>query len=322
MAKKIRFPLEMDNGVEVRSVEELRDNFSLVKVLTYFENGRLIIWLRDRYANDIADALEILDKTEEKLAKKICEIFDVPYDEKAAERAERLKQLKKFTNDEKFLNAIDNVAFDQDELYDLLDEEEEIIYLCGDKFSIPLAKPRVSYIGINNPIAVIDSKFEVDWDEKKILIEGVEFDEEYQKVIDNNNCKKAGQENNASSYISEVGLNIGKVFLTVLRNLSNLAFEKKVIGHAEIRQIFKVSGVGVIAGSYVLDGKILEYSKARIYRNEELIFDGRLASLRRFKDEVKEVNAGYECGLIFEEFKDIKEGDQVEIYILEVVDKR
>lgn len=244
MAKKIRFPLEMDNGVEVRSMEELRDNFSLVKVLAYFENGRLIIWLRDRYANDIADALEILDKTEEKLAKKICEIFDVPYDEKAAERTERLKQLKKFTDDEKFLNAIDNVAFEQDELYDLLDEEEEIIYLCGDKFSIPLAKPGVSYIGINNPIAVIDSKFEVDWDEKKILIEGVEFDEEYQKVIDNNNCKKAGQENNASSYISELGSKIGKALSIALRNISNLAFEKKVIGHAEIRQIFKVSGVG------------------------------------------------------------------------------
>ena len=79
---------------------------------------------------------------------------------------------------------------------------------------------------------------------------------------------------------------------------------------------------GLIADSYVLDGKILDYSKARIYRNDELIFVGWLASLRRFKDEVEEVNAGYECGLIFEEFKDIKEGDQVEIYILEVVDNR
>ena len=96
MAKKIRFPLEMDNGVEVRSMEELRNNFSLDRVLEYIQNGKLVTWLRDRYENNIADAIAELDKTDSELPKKVSDIFDVPYDEKseddlkrAAERTEK-----------------------------------------------------------------------------------------------------------------------------------------------------------------------------------------------------------------------------------------
>jgi translation initiation factor IF-2 len=91
-------------------------------------------------------------------------------------------------------------------------------------------------------------------------------------------------------------------------------YEEKVIGHAEIRQIFKASGIGSIAGSYVLDGKFVRSCKVRITREGELIFDGNLASLKRFKDDVKEVKEGYECGLVFEKFNDIQEFDQVEAY--------
>ena len=93
-------------------------------------------------------------------------------------------------------------------------------------------------------------------------------------------------------------------------------YEEKVIGHAEVRMLFKSSGVGVIAGSYVLDGKIQRGCKARIKREGKQIFDGNLASLKRFKDDVKEVNAGYECGLVFEKFSDLMEGDQVEAYAM------
>ena len=184
MAKKIRFPLEMDNGVEVRDMEGLREHFSLAKVLEYFENGKLAVWLRDHYENDIADAVEALGKDEQDLAKKLSEIFDVPYDEnaeeeleKAAERAERLKRLKEYTEDEQFWYKVDNVAFEQDELYDLLDEDAETIYLCGERFSIPLSKSGVQYIGINNPTVVVDSKVWVDWEEKGISLEGVVFDD-------------------------------------------------------------------------------------------------------------------------------------------------
>ena len=93
-------------------------------------------------------------------------------------------------------------------------------------------------------------------------------------------------------------------------------YEEKVIGHAEVRQTFKASGVGVIAGSYVLDGKFQRGCKVRISREGEQIFEGNLASLKRFKDDVKEVAAGYECGLVFENFNDIKVEDQIEAYIM------
>ena len=104
-----------------------------------------------------------------------------------------------------------------------------------------------------------------------------------------------------------------------MKGMLDPVFEEKVIGHAEVRQTFKASGVGTIAGSYVLDGKIVRHSKVRITREDELIFEGDLTSLKRFKDDVKEVKAGYECGLVFEGFNDVKEEDRVEIYVMEEV---
>lgn len=91
-------------------------------------------------------------------------------------------------------------------------------------------------------------------------------------------------------------------------------YEEKVIAHAEVRQTFKASGVGTIAGSYVLDGKIERGCRARITHEGEQIFEGDLSSLKRFKDDVKEVAAGYECGLVFDGFNDLQEEDQIECY--------
>ncbi|HJB33646.1 MAG TPA: translation initiation factor IF-2 [Candidatus Blautia merdipullorum] len=101
-----------------------------------------------------------------------------------------------------------------------------------------------------------------------------------------------------------------------MKGMLDPVYEEKVIGHAEIRQIFKASGVGNIAGSYVTDGIFQRNCKVRISREGEQIYEGELASLKRFKDDVKEVKAGYECGLVFEGFNDIKEEDQVEAYIM------
>ena len=192
MAKKIRFPLEMENGVKVRDLRELRENFSLARVLIYFSNGKLITWLRDRYVDDIADEVEKLNIEDIDLPKKISELFDVSYDEKlgmdlekAKERNHKLEILKKYTTEQCFLDEIDNVAFTQDDLYDLLDEGKNTIYLCGEEFFIPLAKKDMSYIGINKPVVIIDSKTEVDWKEKNITLKNVLYDEEYQKIIDN-----------------------------------------------------------------------------------------------------------------------------------------
>ena len=101
-----------------------------------------------------------------------------------------------------------------------------------------------------------------------------------------------------------------------MKGMLDPVYEEKVIGHAEVRQLFKASGVGTIAGSYVLDGIFQRNCKVRITREGEQIFEGELGSLKRFKDDVKEVKAGYECGLVFDGFNDLKEEDKVEAYIM------
>ena len=101
-----------------------------------------------------------------------------------------------------------------------------------------------------------------------------------------------------------------------MKGMLDPVYEEKVIGHAVIRQTFKASGVGTIAGSYVLDGKFQRNCSCRIKRDGEQIFEGALASLKRFKDDVKEVAAGYECGLVFDKFNDLQEDDEIEAYIM------
>ncbi len=101
-----------------------------------------------------------------------------------------------------------------------------------------------------------------------------------------------------------------------MRGMLDPIFEEKIIGHAVVRQTFKASGVGTIAGSYVLDGQLTRGCSARITRDGVQIFDGPLASLKRFKDDVKEVKANYECGLVFEKFNDLQEDDMIEAYAM------
>ena len=103
---------------------------------------------------------------------------------------------------------------------------------------------------------------------------------------------------------------------SAMKGMLDPIFEEKVIGHAEVRQTYKASGIGTIAGSYVLDGTIQRNCKVRISREGEQIFEGELASLKRFKDDVKEVKTGFECGLVMDGFNDIKEGDIIEAYIM------
>jgi len=93
-------------------------------------------------------------------------------------------------------------------------------------------------------------------------------------------------------------------------------FEEKVLGHIEIRQTFKVSGVGTIGGGFVLDGKVVRNSSVRLVRDGIVIFEGSLASLKRFKDDVKEVNTGYECGVMLDKYNDLRDGDIVEAFAM------
>ena len=94
---------------------------------------------------------------------------------------------------------------------------------------------------------------------------------------------------------------------------------EKVIGNAEIRQTFRVSNVGTIGGAYVLDGKLERNAGVRVLRDNVVVHEGKLASLKRFKDDAKEVSKGFECGVQIEKYDDIKEGDVIEAYIMEEV---
>ncbi|MHC1750525.1 MAG: translation initiation factor IF-2 [Cellulosilyticaceae bacterium] len=104
-----------------------------------------------------------------------------------------------------------------------------------------------------------------------------------------------------------------------MKGMLDPEFREKLLGHAEIRQTFKVSGVGTVAGAYVLDGKLARNAGVRIVRDGIVAYEGNLTSLKRFKDDAKEVNTGYECGVMFEKFNDIKEGDIVEAFIMEEI---
>ncbi|WP_069997492.1 translation initiation factor IF-2 [Cellulosilyticum sp. I15G10I2] len=104
-----------------------------------------------------------------------------------------------------------------------------------------------------------------------------------------------------------------------MKGMLDPEYIEKVIGHAQVRQTFKVSGVGTVGGAYVQDGKIVRNSGVRIVRDGIVIYEGHLTSLKRFKDDAKEVNTGYECGVMFERFNDLKEGDIVEAFIMEEV---
>ena len=106
-----------------------------------------------------------------------------------------------------------------------------------------------------------------------------------------------------------------------MKGMLDPEFEEKVIGNAEIRQTFKVSNVGTIAGCYVTNGKVSRNAGIRIIRDNVVIHDGKLISLKRFKDDVKEVATGYECGIQIENFNDIQEGDILEVYVMEEIKK-
>lgn len=109
---------------------------------------------------------------------------------------------------------------------------------------------------------------------------------------------------------------------SAMKGMLDPIFEEKVIGHAEVRQTYKASGVGTIAGSYVLDGYISRNCTVRVSREGEQIFEGSLASLKRFKDDVKEVKSGFECGIVIENYNDIKEEDVIEAYIMQEVPRQ
>lgn len=192
MAKKIKLPLEMSNGINVRTIEELKKNWDLERVVFFFKNGRLLTWLNDRYYSEQAEQLEKLDGITDsrELQKQLCSIFDMPFvEEKSVDveavsiKNKKLDKLRKLTSDDMILKNVDKVAFDQEDFAELLDDDEPIIYLANNSFSIPLSLKNKKYIGIGEVTAVINSKSKVDFDKLKIAFINIRFDAAYEKVL-------------------------------------------------------------------------------------------------------------------------------------------
>lgn len=133
------------------------------------------------------------------------------------------------------------------------------------------------------------------------------------------NAKRAAEEEGVDIRLHRVIYKVIEEIEAAMKGLLDPEFEEKVIGQVEVRETFKVSKIGTIAGSYVTDGKITRDSSVRILRDNIVIFEGELDTLKRFKDDVKEVAKGYECGITIKNFNDIKEGDIIEAYVMEEI---
>ena len=182
MARKIKFALEMADGAKVRgNIDELREHFDIESVVRYFLSGKLIEWLDDRYYESEAEALEQIDKDSPDFHQKLCEALGVEYktnDDLDVAALERLNEKKailcQMTDDEEILRNADKTALTQEDLADLLDMGETTIYLCGEKFTIPVRVKGITYIGVlGTPL--IDAKLKniSEFKDKGIMFENV-----------------------------------------------------------------------------------------------------------------------------------------------------
>ncbi|WP_243296439.1 translation initiation factor IF-2 [Bacillus litorisediminis] len=135
------------------------------------------------------------------------------------------------------------------------------------------------------------------------------------------NAKRAAEAENVEIRLHRIIYKVIEEIEAAMKGMLDPEYEEKVIGQAEVRTTFKVSKIGTIAGSYVTDGKITRDSGVRLIRNGVVIFEGEIDALKRFKDDVKEVSQGYECGITIRNFNDIKEGDVIEAFVMEEVER-
>ena len=135
------------------------------------------------------------------------------------------------------------------------------------------------------------------------------------------NAKKAAEKDKVDLRLYRIIYDCIEEIETAMKGILAPKFREVVLGNAEVRQTFKVSGVGTIAGCYVRDGKITRSAGVRIVRDGIVIYEGKIDSLKRFKDDAKEVAAGYECGLGIEKYNDLKEGDVIEAYTEEEIER-
>lgn len=136
------------------------------------------------------------------------------------------------------------------------------------------------------------------------------------------NAKRAAEAENVDVRLHRIIYKVIEEIEAAMKGMLDPEFEEKIIGQAEVRQTFKVSKVGTIAGSYVTDGKITRGSGIRLIRNGVVIFEGEIDDLKRFKDDAKEVAQGYECGITIKNFNDVKEGDIIEAFVMEEIERK
>ncbi len=136
------------------------------------------------------------------------------------------------------------------------------------------------------------------------------------------NAKRAAESENVDVRLHRIIYKVIEEIEAAMKGMLDPEYEEKIIGQAEVRTTFKVSKVGTIAGSYVTDGKITRDSGIRLIRQGVVVFEGEIDALKRFKDDVKEVSQGYECGITIKNYNDIKEGDIIEAYVMEEIERK
>lgn len=188
--------LEFNEGVKIQTMQELKENFDLKRIVYTFDGEKFARWLEERLYDKEAEEIRKLKIEDKDLAENLCKIFGMDYDEfreqlddpkTIAWRKERRERLKKFTSDAEISKRIDDVAFDQNDLEDILLDEvlPKKIYLCGESFVFPsgcFRRKNISYVGVNKTLVIIDSKTPIDFDALNITFENIDFDDDYKKI--------------------------------------------------------------------------------------------------------------------------------------------
>lgn len=240
MAKKIRFLLQM-NGTDVRTIEELRENFDLSSVLGYLTNGKLVTWLEDRYYDNEAMAVRALSTDETDLNQKLMSILGVSDDVKTEEidleeiqrRNEKLMLLRQITDDEEIIDNVDCVAFNQDELYDILDDGKETIYLCQSEFEVPLSVQNKIYIGLENPKVKLRQTESINLDTLNVRFKNVLFSDELSPELAEKICEDESEKIDYESALNLIA-----------------EYKKKLIKVPSISLYYSISSLSLGTGSY------------------------------------------------------------------------
>jgi len=287
---KTKFILRMANGIGVRNLEDLKKNWDMKKVKEYFQNGDMVRWLEDRQEMNIAKKLKVLPQNldESKLKYALCKVFEMP--------CEELKKslLSRYTSDENVLGKVESVAFDQEDLNDLLEEGVTDIYLCDDSFIIPVDRSGIKYNGIGSVEINIDRNEWVDFSKIGIEFSNIKFSSQYEQLIAEKNAEKEDNVEEVSnsevkkSYNHVVFIVAALLVVTALAVWNPFAVEKSGanIGKNDVNKTLSVSHIGnsstskhtgdgekkiatkVLSGSS--EGKIVAGKRAYDVSNERL----------------------------------------------------